>query len=71
MQRSDPRFDSFNASLTVVAGQTAVLRCAIDFLGKYKVGGALITPGGRRAMWGQLPLPRVKVYPVLSAALGV
>ena len=33
----EPAFDVPIVNVTVVAGQTAVLPCSIEFLGKYKV----------------------------------
>ncbi len=33
----EPTFDVPIVNVTVVAGQTAVLPCSIDYLGKYKV----------------------------------
>ncbi len=33
----DPAFDVPIVNVTVVAGQTALLPCSIDYLGKYKV----------------------------------
>ena len=34
----EPTFDVPIVNVTVVQGQTAVLPCSIDYLGKYKVG---------------------------------
>lgn len=33
----DPRFDVLSINVTVIRGQTATLKCSIEFLGKYKV----------------------------------
>ena len=38
----EPQLDVPFVNVTVVAGQTAVLPCSIDFLGKYKVSTKVI-----------------------------
>jgi len=39
----EPSFDVPLVNVTVVAGQSIVLQCSIDNLGKYKVMGSLST----------------------------
>lgn len=38
---SDPRFDVPVVNVTVVAGETAVLPCSVEYLGKYQVSHIL------------------------------